>query len=94
MLGGRGGALGVIYDAYDGLYGEVPRPALISGAASPAGNTDGGGVTNIHNGDITHFALTQNGVTDGINAFQNAANSSAANRYPALLAGMQQGLSG
>ena len=43
-----------------------------------------------YHGDVTHFALTQNGVTgDGVNDFQNVTNTGAANRYPAMIAGMQ-----
>ena len=88
------GQAGIGGDQAAGGGGGIPGlgglGALISSSASPAAGGGGGSVTNNHFHDaVSGLTVIQNGVTgNGVNDFQNAANSGAANRYGALAAGM------
>jgi hypothetical protein len=88
--GGKGGGAGGPGGAGGGGLGGLG--ALISGAASPAGNNNNGGDTHNYNGTFNGLTVNQTGnfPGSGMNDMSNAANSGAANRYAQL--GLTAGL--
>jgi hypothetical protein len=88
--GGQGGEGGG-----GGMLGGLG--ALISGAATPAGNA-GGDTINHHYNVAAYNALTVNQTGQfnggGMNDMRNAANSGAANRMDAIMAGISAGQAG